>query len=63
MIGGSFHRYKFNPVKGRNVSGEGYYLKAFFIEQTETVCLFVTFIKKVKVLMLMRVPMEKLYTD
>src|SRR5829696_1069733 len=23
------HRYKFNPQTGRNVSGEGYYLKTF----------------------------------
>jgi 3-phenylpropionate/trans-cinnamate dioxygenase ferredoxin subunit len=23
------HRYRFNPVNGRNVSGEGYYLKTY----------------------------------
>lgn len=23
------HRYKFNPLTGRNISGEGYYLKTF----------------------------------
>ena len=36
------HRYKFNIVNGRNVSGEGYYLKTFLIEQRENgvfVCL------------------------
>lgn len=27
------HRYKFNPLNGRNISGEGYYLKTFFIEE------------------------------
>lgn len=26
------HRYKFNPTNGRNVSGEGYYLKTFDFE-------------------------------
>jgi len=26
------HRYKFNPKNGRNVSGEGYYLKIFPID-------------------------------
>jgi len=26
------HRYKFNPKNGRNVSGEGYYLKSFPLE-------------------------------
>lgn len=26
------HRYKFNLVNGRNVSGEGYYLKTFPVE-------------------------------
>jgi 3-phenylpropionate/trans-cinnamate dioxygenase ferredoxin subunit len=29
------HRYKFNPSNGRNVSGEGYYLKVFAIEEKE----------------------------
>ena len=29
------HKYKFNIVNGRNVSGEGYYLKTFLIEQRE----------------------------
>jgi nitrite reductase/ring-hydroxylating ferredoxin subunit len=29
------HRYKFNPKNGRNVSGEGYYLKTFLTEQRE----------------------------
>lgn len=29
------HRYKFNPANGRNVSGEGYYLKTFNIEIRE----------------------------
>jgi nitrite reductase/ring-hydroxylating ferredoxin subunit len=29
------HRYKFNPVNGRNVSGEGYYLKVYAIEERE----------------------------
>ena len=27
------HRYKFNLTNGRNVSGEGYYLKVFGVEQ------------------------------
>ncbi len=27
------HRYKFNPVNGRNVSGEGYYLKHWPVEE------------------------------
>lgn len=26
------HRYKFNPANGRNVSGEGYYLKTYPVE-------------------------------
>src|SRR5689334_5601755 len=26
------HRYRFNPLNGRNVSGEGYFLKTFAIE-------------------------------
>lgn len=26
------HRYKFNPQTGRNISGEGYFLKTFPIE-------------------------------
>jgi nitrite reductase/ring-hydroxylating ferredoxin subunit len=26
------HRYKFDPQNGRNISGEGYYLKVFPIE-------------------------------
>ena len=26
------HRYKFNPENGRNISGEGYYLKIFPVE-------------------------------
>ncbi len=29
------HRYKFNLVNGRNVSGEGYYLKTYGIETRE----------------------------
>ena len=29
------HRYKFNPQNGRNVSGEGYFLKRFFIDERE----------------------------
>lgn len=29
------HRYKFSLANGRNVSGEGYYLKVFAIEQRE----------------------------
>lgn len=29
------HRYKFNLSNGRNVSGEGYYLKVFPIEERE----------------------------
>ncbi|GEO09748.1 Rieske (2Fe-2S) protein [Segetibacter aerophilus] len=29
------HRYKFNPTNGRNVSGEGYYLKVYAIEERE----------------------------
>lgn len=29
------HRYKFSLQNGRNVSGEGYYLKTFKIEQRE----------------------------
>jgi nitrite reductase/ring-hydroxylating ferredoxin subunit len=29
------HRYRFNPQTGRNVSGEGYYLKTFTIELRE----------------------------
>ena len=27
------HRYKFNPTSGRNISGEGYFLKTFFVEE------------------------------
>ena len=27
------HRYKFNPQNGRNISGEGYFLKTFLIEE------------------------------
>jgi 3-phenylpropionate/trans-cinnamate dioxygenase ferredoxin subunit len=27
------HRYKFNPENGRNISGEGYFLKTFLIEE------------------------------
>lgn len=26
------HRYKFDPANGRNVSGEGYYLKTYLLE-------------------------------
>jgi 3-phenylpropionate/trans-cinnamate dioxygenase ferredoxin subunit len=26
------HRYKFNPLNGHNISGEGYYLKHFPVE-------------------------------
>lgn len=29
------HRYKFNPANGRNVSGEGYYLKVYPVEERE----------------------------
>jgi nitrite reductase/ring-hydroxylating ferredoxin subunit len=29
------HRYKFNLSNGRNVSGEGYYLKVYAIEERE----------------------------
>ena len=29
------HRYKFDPSNGRNVSGEGYYLKTYPIEKRE----------------------------
>lgn len=29
------HRYKFNPRTGRNISGEGYYLKTFATEVRE----------------------------
>ncbi|HEY8387707.1 MAG TPA: Rieske 2Fe-2S domain-containing protein [Parasegetibacter sp.] len=29
------HRYKFNPVNGRNTSGEGYYLKTWPVEVRE----------------------------
>ena len=29
------HRYKFNPTNGRDVSGEGYFLKTFFIEERD----------------------------
>ena len=29
------HRYKFNLTNGRNVSGEGYFLKRFPVEQRE----------------------------
>lgn len=31
-----FHRYKFNPKTGRNVSGEGYFLKTFPIKITDS---------------------------
>lgn len=27
------HRYKFNPQNGRNISGEGFFLKTFLIEE------------------------------
>jgi nitrite reductase/ring-hydroxylating ferredoxin subunit len=27
------HRYRFNPYNGRNISGEGFFLKTFAIEQ------------------------------
>ena len=30
------HRYKFSLVNGRNVSGEGYYLKVYGIEERES---------------------------
>lgn len=30
------HRYKFSLVNGRNVSGEGYYLKTYAIEEKES---------------------------
>lgn len=29
------HRYKFNPQNGRNISGEGYFLKTFSLEERE----------------------------
>jgi 3-phenylpropionate/trans-cinnamate dioxygenase ferredoxin subunit len=29
------HRYRFSPVNGRNVSGEGYYLKVYPVELRE----------------------------
>lgn len=29
------HRYKFNLKNGRNISGEGYYLKVFAVEKRE----------------------------
>ena len=29
------HRYRFNPINGRNTSGEGYYLKTFGVEIRE----------------------------
>jgi nitrite reductase/ring-hydroxylating ferredoxin subunit len=29
------HRYKFNPQTGRNITGEGYYLKTYQAEQRE----------------------------
>jgi nitrite reductase/ring-hydroxylating ferredoxin subunit len=29
------HRYKFNLFNGRNVSGEGYYLRVFAVEERE----------------------------
>jgi len=29
------HRYKFDLTNGRNISGEGYYLKVFVIEERE----------------------------
>ena len=29
------HRYKFNLLNGRNISGEGYYLKTYLIEKSE----------------------------
>jgi 3-phenylpropionate/trans-cinnamate dioxygenase ferredoxin subunit len=29
------HRYKFNPQNGRNISGEGYFLKTFKVEVRE----------------------------
>ncbi len=29
------HRYKFNLSNGRNVSGEGYYLKVFAVEERD----------------------------
>ncbi|WP_018613236.1 Rieske (2Fe-2S) protein [Segetibacter koreensis] len=29
------HRYKFNLLTGRNISGEGYYLKVFAVEERE----------------------------
>lgn len=36
------HKYKFNLKNGRNISGEGYYLKTFTVEKKESgifVCL------------------------
>ena len=29
------HRYRFNPENGRNISGEGYYLKTYPVETRE----------------------------
>ena len=29
------HRYKFNLLNGRNISGEGYYLKTYLIEKSK----------------------------
>jgi len=29
------HRYKFNPANGANISGEGYHLKTFTVEERE----------------------------
>jgi len=29
------HRYRFDLIKGRNVSGEGYYLKTYPVEERE----------------------------
>jgi len=29
------HRYKFNLANGRNISGEGYYLKTYNVEERE----------------------------
>ena len=31
----TLHRYRFNPNTGRNISGEGYYLKTYLIKEKE----------------------------
>lgn len=39
------HRYKFNMATGRNVTGEGYYLKTYRIEERED-GIYINFEKK-----------------